>query len=119
MPGFDVPDFRNATIGGEAIPKVASAEKKMPAPRALLPTNASALHPAMLLQQMRPGTQYQDLGSQGTVPNVIHCVGVTVDGKQFIGNGKAKKIARKEAARFACQELFDVTFNPEVLNGAN
>jgi len=117
--GFDVPDFRQA-IQVEAVKEAAEkGDKKLPAPRAALPANAASLHPAMLLQQMRPGTQYQDLGSQGTVPNVIHCMGVTVDTKQFIGNGKSKKIARKEAARFACQELFGVTFNPEVLNGNN
>lgn len=112
--GFEVPDFKVLFSGG---PEVAVEKANVPAPRSELPANANSLHPAMLLAQMRPGITYQDLACQGTTPNVIHCMGVTVDGKQFIGNGKSKKIARREAARFACQELFNVVFNPEVLNG--
>lgn len=114
--GFEVPDFKMLFSAGgpEANGKEVS---NIPAPRAELPANAGSLHPAMLLAQMRPGIQYQELGSQGTAPNVIHCMGVTVDGKQYIGNGKSKKIARREAARFACQEIFEVVFDQSVLNG--
>lgn len=112
--GFEVPDFKSLFSGSEA--NVAK-ETSVPAPRTELPPNASFLHPAMLLAQMRPGIQYQDLGFQGTTPNVIHCMGVTVDGKKFIGNGKSKKVARREAAQFACQEIFNVVFDPSVLNG--
>lgn len=112
--GFEVPDFKNL-FGGNDVSE--AVESKVPAPRADLPPNAGSLHPSMLLAQMRPGIQYQDLGSQGTTPNVIHCMGVTVDGKQYIGNGKSKKFARREAARFACQEIFNVVFDPSIFDG--
>lgn len=112
--GFEVPDFKALFSGAEG---AAAKEPNVPAPRSELPPNAGTLHPAMLLAQMRPGVQYQDLGSQGTTPNVIHCMGVTVDGNQFIGNGKSKKLARREAAKVACQEIFGVEFDPSIFNG--
>lgn len=59
---------------------------------------------------MRPGIQYTDLGSEGQTPNITHTVGVTVDDQSFIGAGRNKKLARKEAARQACNKLFNTTF---------
>jgi len=116
--GYEVPDFRTPVgevVGQIKPPNVNSAPKT----RAELPPNAAKTHPAMLLQVMRPGTQYQDLGSQGSTPNIVHAIGITVDGQQYIGSGKSKKIARKEAARTACEKLFNVEFLAEALTGPN
>jgi hypothetical protein len=109
--GYEVPDFRTPIQIPEGVPK--PPINTPPKARIDLPANAEKTHPAMLLQVMRPGIQYQELGSEGTTPNVVHAIGVTVDEQQFIGSGKSKKIARKEAARHACEALFQVKFAPE------
>lgn len=63
---------------------------------------------------MRPTTQYIELGSEGTTPNIIHRVGVEVDGTQFIGEGRSKKLARKAASTQACNTLFDCDYELEL-----
>lgn len=59
---------------------------------------------------MRPSVKYVDLGSEGTTPNIVHRIGVDVDNLQFIGTGKNKKMARKNAAAEACNKLFNIQF---------
>lgn len=59
---------------------------------------------------MRPAIKYVDLGSEGQVPNILHRVGVEVDGNHFIGAAKNKKLARKNAAIEACNEMFGTDF---------
>lgn len=116
--GYEVPDFRTPVPGGDHAPATAAKPAAgSPKIRTELPAAPEKLHPAMLLQIMRPGTQYLELGSQGTTPNIVHAIGVTVDGQQYIGSGKSKKIARKEAARIACETLFKVKFEEETANG--
>lgn len=113
--GYEVPDFRAPV---PVLDHTAAVTNNKPTPgtpkiRTELPATPEKLHPAMLLQIMRPGTQYVELGSQGTTPNITHAIGVTVDGQQYIGNGKSKKIARKEAAKTACESVFKVKFEEE------
>lgn len=60
--------------------------------------------------KMRPGIQYSDLGFDGTSPAVIHKVSVEVDGQNYLGSGRSKKIARKLAAKSACTTLWNVVF---------
>lgn len=62
------------------------------------------------IQQMRPGTKYVDLGTEGKSPNISHSVGVDVDGTHYIGRAKNKKLARKLAARDACNALFGTQY---------
>lgn len=59
---------------------------------------------------MRPGTKYIDLGNEGKSPNISHKIGVDVDGAHFIGCAKNKKLARKLAARDACNTLFGTQY---------
>lgn len=59
---------------------------------------------------MRPGTKYVDLGAEGKSPAIVHSVGVEVDGRQFVGRAKNKKLARKLAARDACNALFSTQY---------
>lgn len=59
---------------------------------------------------MRPAIKYVDLGSEGQVPNILHRVGVEVDAQHFIGTAKNKKLARKNAAIDACNQLFGTAF---------
>lgn len=63
---------------------------------------------------MRPATKYVDLGSEGQVPNILHRVGVEVDNQfHFIGTAKNKKLARKNAAIDACNQIFGTTFEKD------
>lgn len=62
---------------------------------------------------MRPGAKYVDLGSEGQVPNILHRVGVEIDGEHFIGTAKNKKLARKNAAIDACNKFFETNFVKE------
>jgi hypothetical protein len=87
-----------------------AAAAKTPKPvkvRAELPANNLTMHPVMLLSVMRPCTTYNDLGSQGITPAIIHTVGCTVDGQSFIGQGKSKKEARKRVATEILMKLFE------------
>lgn len=59
---------------------------------------------------MRPSIKYVDLGSDGQVPNILHRVGVEIDGCHFIGSAKNKKLARKFAAIDACNQFFGTNF---------
>jgi hypothetical protein len=88
-----------------AEPKQASP--KAPKIRMELPPQNATMHPVMLLSIMRPCTAYSDLGSQGMTPNIMHTVGATVDGQNFIGQGRSKKEARKKVATEILIKLFD------------
>ncbi|XP_055297939.1 double-stranded RNA-specific editase 1-like isoform X2 [Sitodiplosis mosellana] len=115
--GFEIPDFK---IGGVTSPvEPATAVDKtdrapgIPPKRTQLPENANTMHPTTLLCMMRPATKYVDLGSEGQVPNILHRVGVEVDAEHFIGTAKNKKLARKNAAIDACNEMFGTEFIKE------
>lgn len=88
-------------------------EPVKPTERKELPPNHEQLHPSMLLAIMRPQTQYIELGSEGTTPNVIHRIGVTVDGREFIGSARSKKAARKAAAIQACNVTFRCAYEAD------
>lgn len=113
--GYEVPDFRAPVPAADHTAAAGNNKPSAGSPkiRTELPAAPEKLHPAMLLQIMRPGTQYIELGSQGTTPNIFHAIGVTVDGQQYIGSGKSKKIARKEAAKNACESIFKIKFEEE------
>uniref|UniRef100_A0A1B0GNH4 Uncharacterized protein n=1 Tax=Phlebotomus papatasi TaxID=29031 RepID=A0A1B0GNH4_PHLPP len=122
--GFTVPDFRN---GQEAVQQMVvdganGAEqpvaKTLPAPREELPPNAAATHPTMLLSIMSPGTQFVDVGSEGKPPNVVHTVSVSLNGKNYVGTGRTKKLARKNAAMEACMDRYGVKFNPDIVEAS-
>lgn len=109
--GFEVPfpKTENPQLPGlttETPPKAPSTPKP-PKVKNELPPNNVSMHPVMLLSIMRPCTQYNDLGSQGITPNIMHTVGATVDGQSFIGQGRSKKEARKRVATQILQKLFD------------
>jgi dsRNA-specific ribonuclease len=65
---------------------------------------------------MRPQSAYVDLGQSGTPPNAEFTVGVTVDEKQFLGKGRSKKSARRNAAAEACKQIWGVEFCEAVMN---
>jgi hypothetical protein len=99
-----------AVAAGTAVPTdTKPSPPKAAKVRTELPPNNVTMHPVMLLSVMRPCTQYNDLGSQGVTPNIMHSVGATVDGQSFIGQGRSKKEARKRVATDILIKLFEWT----------
>lgn len=104
--GFEIPDFRlNYMPTGSVQP-----ERKPVPEKTVLPQNAATMHPSMLLSVMRPASTYVPLGTEGVTPNIVHRMGITLNGQQFIGAARSKKLARKAAAIEACNALFDMGF---------
>lgn len=63
---------------------------------------------------MRPGVSFEVVETIGQTPNIIQRVQVIVDDNTFVGVGRSKKSARKDAAIHACNEIFGTNFSPEV-----
>lgn len=111
--GFEIPLPK--ANENSALPQAGTSEgaikpptiPKPPKVKTELPPNNLSMHPVMLLSIMRPCTQYNDLGSQGVTPNIMHTVGATVSSQSFIGQGRSKKEARKRVATTILQKLFD------------
>lgn len=107
--GFEIPFPKPNDNAPPPPPTISTAEPiapKAPKVKNELPPNNKGMHPVMLLSIMRPCTTYNDLGSEGQTPNIMHTVGATIDGESFIGNGRSKKEARKRVATTILQKLF-------------
>ena len=59
---------------------------------------------------MRPAIQFVELGTEGTTPNISHRMGVTINGEQFSGCARSKKLARKAVSIEVCNKLFNTEF---------
>lgn len=108
--GFEIPKLSDNALTpppSQAASIEPPAAPKPPKLKNDLPANSEKMHPVMLLSVMRPCTTYNDLGSQGQTPNIMHTVGTTIDGQSFIGEGRSKKEARKRVATTILQKLFD------------
>lgn len=111
--GFEIPDFRTNSVAAVAAVLGNAELPQLPNPAPIkneVPENAQSLHPSTLLCMMRPNTKYVDLGSEGKSPDITHRVGIEVDGRNFVGVAKSKKLARKIAARDACNTFFDTKY---------
>lgn len=84
-------------------------------PAKKLPDNAHEMNPIMLLNQMRPGSYYEEVCKSGNPPNVKFTFRCVVDGQNFSGTGTSKKVARKHAAYAACQAVLEIKYSQEVL----
>ncbi|KAH8291586.1 hypothetical protein KR018_001727, partial [Drosophila ironensis] len=78
--------------------------------RLMLPPNWADMLACSLLSMMRPGTSYEDSGTSGKEPNIVHRLSVFVDEMKFIACGRSKKIARYNVAVAACNVLFNTNF---------
>nr|XP_053643767.1 uncharacterized protein LOC128696512 [Cherax quadricarinatus] len=80
---------------------------KVPNPAKQVPENAGAMHPVMVLHQMKPGVQY-------TVSQTMHdskpffSVTADIDGKVFTGEGPNVKKAKFFLAKEAVLGLFGI-----------
>lgn len=85
-----------------------------PKPAKKMPDNPERMNPLMLMNQMLPLAQWDEVGKSGVLPNVVFTFGVTVDGKQYTGTGTNKKAAKKMAAFAACHDLLKISYPEDV-----
>jgi len=72
-----------------------------------LPANWKNMHPASVLNIMRPTTKY--ISTQGN-PNNGQSMSIVVDNQKFMACGRSKKIARRNVAIAALKALFNLHF---------
>ncbi|XP_058123237.1 double-stranded RNA-specific editase B2-like [Anopheles coustani] len=107
-PKLVAPPVETGIVGQPSMPKVTKTVADLPA-------DAATRHPTELFAYMRPQVAYQDLGSNDDPLNREFTASISVEGKEFIGRGRSKKLARKAAAIDACKTLFGVEFDSSVL----
>lgn len=66
-------------------------EPKVPVEKDL-PLNAMDIHPVMLLNQMKPGLTYVEVNRVGNPPNTLFTLAVEIDGINYNGSGKKRKL---------------------------
>jgi len=106
--GYQIPLLKSNAAEAATInaPGPSTIPAKTPKLRTELPPNSETLHPVMLLKLMRPFIEFNDLGSVGITPEVIHTAGAQADGKSFTAEGRTKKDARRQLAMKICWDLF-------------
>ncbi|XP_064104647.1 double-stranded RNA-specific editase 1-like isoform X2 [Macrobrachium nipponense] len=86
---------------------IQNAEGKVPKPAKQVPENAAAMHPVMVLHQMKPGIQYDisQLNKDGKLYFEVSC---TIDEQNFTGEGPNVKKAKFNLAKSAILGLYGV-----------
>ncbi|XP_071943509.1 double-stranded RNA-specific editase 1-like [Antedon mediterranea] len=72
------------------------------------PDQPSGKNPIMILNEMRPGLDYEFISESGESHAKNFVISVKLDGKTFTGSGRNKKQAKARAAQLALAEIFDV-----------
>ncbi|XP_076270282.1 double-stranded RNA-specific editase Adar-like isoform X3 [Rhynchophorus ferrugineus] len=85
-----------------------------PKPAKKMPDNPEKMNPLMLMNQMLPSAEWEDLGKTGNPPNVIFLFKVTIDGQTFNGSGPNKKSAKKYAAFAACNKILNINYPTDI-----
>ncbi|KAJ8983938.1 hypothetical protein NQ317_008640 [Molorchus minor] len=67
-------------------------------PAKKLPDNPELMNPLMLINQMIPQAQFEEIGRSGNPPNVMYSYRCSVNNQAFIGTGSSKKAAKRQAA---------------------
>ncbi|CAH1112185.1 unnamed protein product [Psylliodes chrysocephalus] len=83
-------------------------------PAKKMPDNPETINPLMLINQMLPQAQFEEIGKTGNPPNVVFSFKCIVDEHVFMGTGPNKKAAKKMAAFGACNKVLDIKYPPEV-----
>lgn len=74
--------------GGLPQPKTAKAATPKVKPPKVLPVNAAAMHPCMLLTYMRANLEYRETTNMGDRPQTTtYTANVEVDGNNYVGHG--------------------------------
>ncbi|XP_066246274.1 double-stranded RNA-specific editase Adar-like isoform X2 [Euwallacea similis] len=97
--------------GGEGLgaPAINNAPRE-PKPARKMPDNPQTMNPMMLMNQMLPGSVWNEVGKHGNPPNVSFTYQVTVGDKHYCGTGSSKKAAKKLAAFAACHDVLKVNY---------
>ncbi|KAI4501888.1 hypothetical protein M0802_003223 [Mischocyttarus mexicanus] len=80
-----------------------------------LPSNATTIHPVMLLNQMKPGLTYVEVSRLGNPPAIMFTLAVEIDGISYSGSARSKKDAKKTAAKAALLALYGLNYPEEII----
>ncbi|CAH1963078.1 unnamed protein product [Acanthoscelides obtectus] len=83
-------------------------------PAKKMPVNPELMNPLMLLNQMMPHVQFEEIGKAGAPPNITFTFKCSVNGQSYTGSGSSKKTAKKMAAFAVCHSVLGVNYPPDV-----
>jgi len=75
-----------------------------------MPANPTEKHPVQLLNELRGTTTYELKEVDGDLPNCIFTMTCDIEGKIYLGQGKSKKDAKKQAAIEALKEVYNINY---------
>jgi len=88
-----------------------NAEGAAVAPTGVAPTGDARRSPMVILNEIRPGLQYQTVSEVGEVQNKVFTMAVTVSNETFQGSGNSKRQAKAFAAQDALQKMYNLQFS--------
>ncbi|XP_063843349.1 double-stranded RNA-specific editase 1-like isoform X2 [Scylla paramamosain] len=94
-------------IPGDSVADPKAKAKPLPRPAKQVPEGAAAMHPVMVLNQMKPGVQYSVTESVRD-SKAFFTLKTSIDGQEFTGEGPNVKKAKLALAKTAILELFGV-----------
>lgn len=56
-------------------------------PAKKMPENPETMNPLMLINQMLPQAEFEEIGKSGDPPNIVFSFRCNVDGQSFLGTG--------------------------------
>ncbi|KAL3836192.1 hypothetical protein ACJMK2_021634, partial [Sinanodonta woodiana] len=65
-------------------------------------------NPVMLLNELKKDIEYTLVSETGEKQNTMFTMSVKVNGESFEGIGRSKKLAKKEAAKYALIKVFNI-----------
>nr|CAI5828169.1 unnamed protein product [Callosobruchus analis] len=120
--GEDPNAIKNAVIGAATgnLPSAPLGENNVleMRPAKKMPANPETMNPLMLINQMMPHAQFEEIGKSGVPPHLTFTFKCTVNGQSFIGTGSNKKAAKKMAAFAVCHTVLGVAYPPDVYQPA-
>ncbi|XP_039768722.1 double-stranded RNA-specific editase 1 isoform X5 [Ornithorhynchus anatinus] len=87
---------------------VASSLMQSPLPIPSPYPSSGGKNPVMILNELRPGLKYEFLSESGESHAKNFVMAVAVDGQNFEGSGRNKKLAKARAAQSALASLFNM-----------
>ena len=73
--------------------------------------NYESKNPIMVLNELRPNLKYECVGETGEKHTKTFTMAVGLDGEQFCGTARNKKLAKARAAQAALTKIFNLTFS--------
>lgn len=77
-----------------------------------LPRTLTNKHPVMYLNELKRNLTYQLVSEQEVDKEKLYTMSVVIDGREFNGTAKSKKLAKMEAARVALESLYNAVYVP-------